>query len=70
MEVKGLCKDCVYRKHMSQPYDGEHEVEQYSNDYVYANLWGPASTASLSGAQYIMLLLNECTSKLTGYFFS
>lgn len=68
LEVKGLCEDCIYGKHTSRPYSGKRETESKPKECMYIDLWGPASTKSLGGAVYMMLLADGCTARLTGYF--
>lgn len=67
-EAKGLCEDCVYRKHNVRPYDGHTDIEKHANECAHIDLWGPASVQSLGGAQYLMLIVDGGTSCLTGYF--
>ena len=60
----GLCKDCIYGKHTTRPYDGTSEDVWMAGEKVYIDLWGPALVVSLGGALYLMLFMDAGLSRL------
>ena len=70
METKGVCEDCMYRKHATCSYNTKVEPETHPNQCIHIDLWGPASVVSLGGASYLMLTADSATSWLTSFFLS
>ena len=56
LELEGKCKDCIYGKQTSRPYDEVVEPEKEVLEWVYGDLWGPVRVRSVGGAEYRMVL--------------
>lgn len=64
----GMCKDCIYGRQTTRPYDGTSENVQITGEKVYINLWGPATVVLLGGAVYLIVFTDAGSSRLWGAY--
>ena len=58
LSMRGQCEDCIYGKHISQPYNKNVTKEKDMLEQVHINIWGPAQTQSASGSWYFMIMMD------------
>lgn len=62
LEIGGLCKDCIFGKHATRPYNDTTPHEHDPLDRVHIDIWGPAPVTSAGGARYFMVVMDRATS--------
>ena len=61
-----FCEPCQKAKAAMQPYPKESNM--WENNYVYWDLWGPASVRSLNGNQYLVARIDDASRETRLYF--
>ncbi|KAH9687838.1 hypothetical protein KPL70_014918 [Citrus sinensis] len=59
IELLKFCEDCVLGKSSRVKFSTSIHNSKGTLDYIYADLWGPAQTASLGGARYFLSLIDD-----------
>ena len=63
MSLGGLCEDCIYGKHTDHPYNTNMAGrEKKVLERVYIDIWRPAQTQSVGGANYFMVIMDGYSS--------
>jgi len=58
----GLCKDCIYGKHVVYPYNDNKSREKEILECIYIDIWGPYQIQSAKGALYFMIIMDGFSS--------
>nr|CAE02229.2 OSJNBb0015C06.7 [Oryza sativa Japonica Group] len=69
--VKGnmkFCEHCVFGKHKRVKFNTSIHRTKGILDYVQADLWGPSRKPSLSGARYMLTIIDDYSRKVWPYF--
>ena len=56
MALGEMCKDCIFVKHTSYPYNSIMVKERDVLEHIYIDLWGLAQVQSAGGAHYFMAI--------------
>lgn len=64
LDLKGICKDCVYGKHTAHLYDETVVAKKDVLERVHIDLWGPSLVRSNGGVLYMMLLVDNDSSHM------
>lgn len=67
-EHLSFCEHCVFGKATRQNFTKAQHTTKGILDYIYSNLWGPATTLSLSGSRYFLSLIHGYSRKSWLYF--
>ncbi|KAH9782268.1 hypothetical protein KPL71_008823 [Citrus sinensis] len=59
IETLRFCEECVLGKSSRVKFSTRVHNLKGTLDYIHADLWGPAQTASLGGARYFMSLIDD-----------
>ncbi|KAH9657209.1 hypothetical protein KPL70_022963 [Citrus sinensis] len=59
IEPLEFCEECVLGKSSRVKFSTGAHVSRGTLEYIHADLWGPAQTASLGGAQYFLSLIDD-----------
>ena len=59
IEPLKFCEDCVLGKSSKVKFSTGIHNSKGTLDYIHADLWGPAQTASLAGARYFLSLIDD-----------
>jgi len=51
-----MCKDCIFEKHISHPYNGTMVKERDVLECVHIDLWGLVQVQSARDAHYFMAI--------------
>jgi len=68
MALGGMCKNCIFGKHTSHPYNGTTVKERDVLEHIHIDLWGPAQVQSAGGAHYFMAITDDFSSYRTVAF--
>jgi len=58
LEIDGLCKDCIFGKHIAHSYNDNGVRERDLLKRIHIDIWGPALVQSVGGALYFMLIMD------------
>ncbi|KAH9680944.1 hypothetical protein KPL71_026750 [Citrus sinensis] len=59
IEPLEFCEECVLGKSSRVKFSTGAHVSRGTLEYIHADLWGPAQTASLGGARYFLSLIDD-----------
>jgi len=58
LSMNGLCKDCIFGKHMTHPFNGTGSREAELLERIYIDIWGPSQIQLAGGCTYLMLIMD------------
>lgn len=62
-EHLSFCEHCMIGKATRHMFTKAQHTTKGILDYVHSDLWGPASTPSLSGSRYLLYLIDDYSRK-------
>ncbi len=63
-----FCEHCIFGKHKRVKFSTSVHTTKGILDYVHADLWGPSRKPSLSGARYMLTIIDDYSRKVWPYF--
>ncbi|XP_022895327.1 uncharacterized protein LOC111409515 [Olea europaea var. sylvestris] len=57
------CEQCLIGKQVKLPFPTSTHKSKQILEYLHADLWGPASTSTLSSYKYYLLIINDLSRK-------
>jgi len=58
LTMRGRCKDCIFEKHITHPFNNEGPRETEILEHVHIDIWGPAQIQSAGGAFYFLMIID------------
>jgi len=65
LSMNGLCKDCIFGKHATHPFNGAGSRETELLERIHIDIWGPSQIQSAGGCTYFMLIIDGFSSYKT-----
>jgi hypothetical protein len=60
-----FCEHCIFGKHKRVKFNASVHTTKGILEYVHADLWGPSLKKSLSGASYMLTIIDDYPKKFS-----